>query len=307
MRSDQARNIPLDKYLTSQGHTPIQVRQNGRELWYRSPIRDGDKTPSFKVDTSINKWYDHGAGRGGNTLDLAIEFFNGSVRDALAHLEKTNLYASMAYPTPQTSSSPTPIQMVLEERRGAIEKKKSLVLIKVIELKHPALLQYLDKRKISKTIAAKYLKQIYYKHPEKNKEYFALGFPSKNGFEARNEFFKGFVGSGKTISKFIYPGSQDIYIFEGFMDFLTFLTMNGLGHFEASAIVMNSAALKQPVIDELAAGNFSKVHLYLDNDATGKDLAEHFEDKLPDLQIHNHSNEYKKHKDLNEYFISLEL
>lgn len=96
MRSDQARNIPLDKYLASQGHVPVQVRQNGRELWYRSPIRDGDKTPSFKVDTSINKWYDHGAGRGGNTLDLAIEFFNGSVRDALAHLEKTNLYAGMA-------------------------------------------------------------------------------------------------------------------------------------------------------------------------------------------------------------------
>lgn len=306
MRSDQARNIPLDKYLASQGHTPIQVRQNGRELWYRSPIRDGDKTPSFKVDTIINKWYDHGAGRGGNTLDLAIEFFNGSVRDALAHLEQTNLYAGMAYPTPQKSSSPAPIQMVLEERRGAIEKKKSLELIKAIELKHPALLQYLDKRRISRTIAAKYLKQIHYKHPEKNKEYFALGFQSENGFEARNEFFKGFVGSGKTISKFITPGSEDIYIFEGFMDFLTFLTMNGLGHFEASAIVMNSAALKQPVIDELSGGNFAKAHLYLDNDVTGKGLAAHFKDQLPNLQMFDHSAEYKNHKDLNEYFISLE-
>lgn len=89
MRADQARTIPLDLYLEHQGYKPAKTRMGGRELWYKSPIRSGDSSPSFKVDTIINKWYDHGIGRGGNTLDLAVELCCSSVRDALRHLERT--------------------------------------------------------------------------------------------------------------------------------------------------------------------------------------------------------------------------
>jgi len=73
MRADQARNIPIDRYLESQGIKPVKTRLGGRELWYHSPIRDGDSTPSFKVDSSKNLWFDHGLAVGGNIIDLVVE------------------------------------------------------------------------------------------------------------------------------------------------------------------------------------------------------------------------------------------
>lgn len=196
--------------------------------------------------------------------------------------------------------------MVLSEKKTAIEKKKCLELVKETELKHPALLQYLDKRRISRTVAARYLKQIHFKHPDKDKAYFGLGFPSENGFEARNEFFKSFVGSVKTISKILTGSSQSLYLFEGFMDFLTFLTMHGIGRFEESVIVMNSAAFKAAVLEEITLGNFQNIHLYLDKDAIGETLTEYFEEHLPSDKAVDHSGEYKGYKDLNKWFTSQE-
>ena len=66
MRADQARTIPIDVYLERRGLSPTKTRLGGRELWYHSPIREGDETPSFKVDTGKNVWFDHGLVRGGN-------------------------------------------------------------------------------------------------------------------------------------------------------------------------------------------------------------------------------------------------
>ena len=70
MRADQARTIPIDRYLYAQGVKPARARMGGCELWYSSPLRQGDKIPSFKIDTLKNLWYDHGLGRGGNIIDL---------------------------------------------------------------------------------------------------------------------------------------------------------------------------------------------------------------------------------------------
>jgi hypothetical protein len=57
MRADQARTIPIDRYLDTQGIKPARTRMGGRELWYSSPLRQGDETPSFKIDTLKNLWY----------------------------------------------------------------------------------------------------------------------------------------------------------------------------------------------------------------------------------------------------------
>lgn len=91
MNIAQAKSIPIGSYLESQGHRPDKTRQGGRELWFHSPIRDGDQTPSFKVDTVKNIWYDHGAAMGGTIIDLVTAQYACSVRDALRHLEKTGL------------------------------------------------------------------------------------------------------------------------------------------------------------------------------------------------------------------------
>ena len=87
MRADQARLIPIATYLERAGVQPAKVTRGGRELWYSSPLREGDTTPSFKVDTDKNLWFDHGMARGGNVIDLVIEMRRVTVKEALAILE----------------------------------------------------------------------------------------------------------------------------------------------------------------------------------------------------------------------------
>lgn len=301
MRADQAKTIPIEKYLEHLGHKPANVRSDGRELFYHSPIREGDKTPSFKVDTIINKWFDHGLGRGGNTLDLAVEFCRGSVRDALQDLERTNLYSPYGYT--KRSDGFSSVGSLLENRRSAFEKEKTgsnaFKLVREGPIQHPALLQYLEKRKIDLKVAQKYLKEIRFEPAKGGKWYFALGWPNGDGFEARNALFKGYVGTGKDITYLEMPETSECLVFEGFMDFLSYLTENGLQKPYCSTIVLNSGALKRRAAAQIAENGYTKVHLYLDNDPMGDECLGYFRDVLETVELQDMRSEYVGFKDFN--------
>lgn len=64
MTTQEAKEIRIADYLQSLGYTP--VKQQGRSLWYKSPLRE-ETDASFKVNTEINRWYDFGLGKGGAT------------------------------------------------------------------------------------------------------------------------------------------------------------------------------------------------------------------------------------------------
>ena len=65
MTIQDAKQIKLADYLQSLGYTP--VKQQGRSLWYKSPLRH-ETDASFKVNTELNQWYDFGIGKGGNII-----------------------------------------------------------------------------------------------------------------------------------------------------------------------------------------------------------------------------------------------
>ena len=307
MRSDQAKTIPIPAYLALRGIQPANVRLNGRELWYHSPIRKEDKTPSFKVDTLINKWFDHGLGRGGNTLDLAMEFCRGSVRDALNELERSNLYKSYGY----AQSSTTGFQHVaniIENRRPAVEKEKvdsnAFRLVREGPIEHPALLQYLATRKIDLQVAKKYLKEIRFEPAQGGKWYFALGWPNGNGYEARNSLFKGFVGTGKDATYLKSQNTSECFIFEGFMDFLSYLTENKLTKLYFSVIILNSGALKARALPHILDSGYTKIHLFMDNDEMGTECASFYEGTLGSLDLIDHRPDYAGFKDFNAKVMS---
>ena len=107
MRADQARQVPIQLYLERSGIKPAKVTRNGRELWYTSPIRDGDDTPSFKVDTVKNLWFDHGLSVGGNVIDLVIEMRRVTVKEALSILDSGFAGSVPAQaPLPRMSGAP---------------------------------------------------------------------------------------------------------------------------------------------------------------------------------------------------------
>ncbi len=199
----------------------------GKELWYHSPLKADDSSPSFKVDDELNLWHDHGLARGGNILDLVCQIRNSNISEALAILDKSGLYNKGYQPYRYRNSFRINSQTQISKISSAVKKEKSshkMLLLEAKELTYNPLIQYLKIRCIDLDIARQYLKEIHFKPQDKLVEYFALGFAVGDSFEVRNKYFKGFVGTGKTISIINPKQSSTLLVFEGFMDFLSYLT-----------------------------------------------------------------------------------
>ena len=67
---ERARAFPIEKALAKLGHFP--TRSTKKEAWFLSPFRP-ETQASFKVSKKLNRWYDHGAGKGGNVIDLMCQ------------------------------------------------------------------------------------------------------------------------------------------------------------------------------------------------------------------------------------------
>ena len=73
MNCAQANGLNLAGWLSMQVYEPHNIK--GNNYWYLSPLRE-EKEASFKVHNNLNIWYDHGLGKGGRLVDLAIEMYH---------------------------------------------------------------------------------------------------------------------------------------------------------------------------------------------------------------------------------------
>ena len=327
MNIAQARTIPLDQYLGSQGFKPAHSRLAGRELWYSSPLRQGDKSPSFKIDTQKNLWYDHGLAKGGTIIDLVTHLCACDVRDALRHLEKCRLYtgaeaarpalstddasgSQLSFMGPSTATQTEPDKNCARpDAHGpqlAGEKEKTgsstaLELLKSEPLQHPALLKYLKGRGIDLDIARKFVAQIDFKAPQSTGSYFGVGYPAGEGFEVRNALFKGFVGTGKSVTFHEGQNRKRLFVFEGFIDFLSYLTMKGLDQAEGDALVLNSSALKAHALPYLSDQRYAEIQLFLDNDSSGDNVTAFLQGAVQGQTLTDMRQHYANHNDLNDW------
>lgn len=289
MNTYQAKRILLRDLLTALGREPH--RETKGELWYLSPFRH-ETAPSFKVSATGNAWYDFGLGKGGNIIDLAMHYFQvSSVAAALAELERTmGGSASVAPPAPLPALRPT------------IEIKDSLTIRKIQPLQNTALTDYLQTRGIPAEVARPYVQEMYYSRAEKH--FFALAFPNQSGgWELRNRYFKGSTGN-KDIS-FIHPdgpnGSSAVIVFEGFMDYLSYLAWKKTVEPPIPVIVLNSTAMAEKAITTIRDRGIQNVHLALDHDASGREVTAQFQQQLSGLHVTDHAALYSGHKDFNEF------
>lgn len=274
MNSEQAKQILIENYLLSIGITP--VKQSGHNLWYKSPFRN-ENNPSFKVNRSINQWYDFGSGEKGNIIDLVMKLAHtDSVAEALRTIEQ-------AVSFPQLHSFSFRQQ----------EFSDGMTDLEIKPLNHPALLELLIKRKIPISIASKYCKEIHYRL--NGKFYFAIAFPNdKGGHETLNPCFKGCIPP-KEITTFDRKTST-VYLFEGFMDYLSLLTLQAK-QANISAVVLNSVTNLEKAIPFLS--KHEKINAFLDNDEAGKQALLKLQ-KL-NLTVADISKRYEDFKDVNDY------
>lgn len=312
MRAREARDIPISEFLERSGIKPIKQAKSGQELWYSSPIRNGDSDPSFKVDTVKNLWFDFGLSRGGNIIDLVCELTNSTVREALAILDRPGAsrprdYASYLTTTSLPHKNAVQTSLLSEKKNAAGEiEKVSFEIVSVSEVRDHRLIDYLRSRKIDLSIARSYLKEIRYKPVSSEKSYYALGFPSGESFEIRSKNFKGSVGAKKEISSLNLENNKSLSIFEGFMNFLAFLSHNDIREFQNSVIILNSVNLKDRALEVISGYAFSKIYLFLDNDEAGETAKQFFIDHITDTPIIDKSGLYTGYNDFNAMTMEME-
>ena len=308
MKASQARDISIAEFLQYEGKKPVRSRLSGKELWYHSPIRSGDENPSFKIDSEKNLWFDHGASQGGDLIKLVCELRNTSVSGALSYLESTGLYKGPNLSSRNYSIYDTSLSETSYSKNSGVASEKGKVssfsINSVKEISSPALIQYLDTRKISLSLATKYLKEISYSHSEKRIQYFGLGFSSGNGYEVRNILFKGFVGTQKQPTWINCQENSTLSVFEGIFDYLAFLENQGKDGLENSVLILNSTNLKRMGLDMIKKVRFKKIYFFLDNDDAGENTFDFFTEVLPDYDLINKSSLYANFKDFNEMWIN---
>jgi len=196
----------------------------------------------------------------------------------------------------------------IEAVQQKIEKQNNNIEIKKIQdLQNQALIDYLQSRKIDlMTAQAANIKEIYYINKNNNKNYFALAFENNSsGYEIRNSYFKGSLGT-KDITLIENENSDEINIFEGFLDYVSAIKISKNKILSQNNIILNSVAEAKKAIETIEKmSNIKKVKLYLDNDAAGKEtsklITEELSKKRKDLEIEDRSKFYANYNDLNDF------
>ena len=275
---ERARAFPIEKALAKLGHFP--TRSTEKEAWFLSPFRS-ETQASFKVSKKLNRWYDHGAGKGGNVIDLICLLNNGTVKEALKLIQQDQISFSFQQ------------QPILNFE----ENGPQIIITQIKQLTHFALRDYLRSRKISITTARKLVKEVHYRF--KDRTYFALGLKNSSGaWELRNKYVKN-SSSPKDVTH-INNGRTKLIITEGMFDLLSIMEYNIKLELEYDFLALNSTAFVQKAIGIMEG--YSCIDLYLDNDATGEKATKNFL---------NHANNsvdrsplYAGFKDMNEWLMS---
>lgn len=280
MDCEKARTLCLIATLARAGHFP--VRETEKEAWYLSTFRS-ETQASFKVNKKINRWYDHGEGIGGNTIDVVCQLNNCTVSKALKLLSIQD--ASFSF-------HQRPRIKLHEDGASKIK------IIRTTKIKHAALRQYLASRHISLGTAQKLCKEVHYR--TKGKIYFAIGLENvAGGWELRNKYWKNST-SPKAISLF-KNGNKSLIVTEGMFDILSLLELMPNIHKTHDFLILNSTAFIEKALVHF--NRYDQIDLFLDNDGTGKEKTE-----LLLKQSHNtndNSHLYDGFKDMNEWLIGV--
>lgn len=282
MNIEKAKQIPIEMVLQKINYTPSKT--NVFDVWYFSPLHE-EKTPSFKVNTKINRWYDHGLQKGGNVIDFIAIKFNYSIPEVLKFLKNYSDESIFSFQKQKNIAS------------NFSETETKVNIIKVTEIQHFALKQYLENRKIYYYENEPNLKEVHYEINEK--KYFGIGFQNRNnGFEIRSKYSKICIGK-KDISLInVVKGDKNkLRIFEGFFDYLS---LRQLEKNLSDYLILNSIALINRC-DEILS-NYEEIDLYFDNDAAGdlytKSTLQKFKNAKDCREF------YKDFNDLNEWLIN---
>ena len=286
-----SNRISIRDFLAQQGILP-KYERNGYGM-YLSPLRE-ERTPSFKVDYVRNLWYDFGLGEGGTLLTLVMRLERCDSREAVRRLQNGEKRDAGS-----ASLSPSIYKRPAVGGSSSVMRPAAAPALRILSdapLRHPALVGYLASRGIAQRIAAGYCREVRYE--VNGRAFFAVGFRNDaGGWELRSERFKG--GSSPKHITTIDNRSDTVIAFEGFIDFLSYLSLKGNPSPSIDSIVLNSVTNLHKAVPFFSRHRV--VHAFLDNDDAGRKALARLEESLPSSEVIDQSVFYRDHKDLNEY------
>ena len=286
------KRYSIVEYLERKGIKP--ARKTPTYAVYRSPLRE-EVHPSFKVDTEKNLWIDYAEGRGGSIIDLCMRLEGCTLSEAICRLGQN----ASEYIVP-SSSSPKRETSISPNQRENVTASGTRRLISISDTLSPHLQEYFKKERcINLEKATPFLKCISYE--VRGRRYEAIGFAnSSGGYELRdNNTFKGTIAP-KGITPIFEDMEQPVCLFEGFMDFLSFLSMKG--EVSNQCLVMNSVSNVARSIRYLNERSITSIRAFLDNDDAGRKAVQEFVNtgfKVEDMAVY-----YRDFKDLNDFHAS---
>jgi len=254
----RVKDIDIVEYLASLGYEEAS-RGSGVYAAFLSPFGN-DRNASFMVHRGKNRWSDYTGGgcESGDLIDLVQKLESVSWKDAIDIILKRKESHNVA------KINPNVVKNI----------KKGTEIIDVCDIIDHRLISYLQKeRKVNIEIARKYCDQISVRFPNSkdnpDKIHAAIGFQNnKEGYEVRNKYLK-VATSPKSISTIRGRKSNELNVFEGFINFLSLLQYNKVWGLDGDVVVMNSLSFYNEVIN--LSREYDKVNLYLDNGTAGNE------------------------------------
>ncbi len=249
------KTIRIVDFLDNQGLVPAQ--KTADYYRYFAPGRD-ERTPSLTVYHKKNDWCDYKDSRGGDIGKLIEYLFDCDATKAFSILNeyaaKNTFYPCLPIIQPNVIESST--------------TESRIDIIELVEISDYRLINYLQGRKITLDNAKHFVKEAHWriKGTTNDKLLHSLAFMNdKGGYVLRHKWQKKPITTKPayftTIEK---QSSNQLNIFEGFIDFLSAMEYYMLHQPTHNTIILNSLSNLKWVIPLLT--NYNKINLFLDND-----------------------------------------
>lgn len=290
--SEISDTISIVDYLRSLGMEPEVTTH--QVLQYRSPLRD-DRTPSLTVyhQKQPQDWYDFGANTGGDIGKLVQYLFDVNPGDALRIL---NEYAG--------DHSLSPCSLRLHNKINPIVTgDSSIEIVELRNIHHWHLTSYLKARCIPYTLADRYLREAHYTLKKSSVLLHSLAFKNDHGgyvLRHRNQD-RPHNTKPQWITTIKGERTNELAVFEGFFDFLSFLAYYNQEEPPVTTVVLNSVSNLGKLSPGL--GIYKAVYLFLDNDPAGISAADQVKSLHANVTDYSQTV-YPDYKDINEMLIS---
>ena len=266
---------------------------------YFSPFRE-ELNPSFHLDEAKNTWYDYGTGEGGSLFDFVCKFAGctkGEVYDWLAsfrNMVPESEYKAVVAPIIEKSHHSSKI--VIDSTSHKFTKHK--------------LVEYAESRAVSKEVLERYCEEvIYHVDSVPDRQFYAIGFKNNSGgYVLRSSISKRCSSSDITT---LSPDGQmtdtvasnKVLVFEGFMDFLSWITDVKQDTPQYDCCILNSVTNLTKALTWITA--HSHVAAFMDNDSAGQEAMQKIMESIPDTAsadvcVYDMSKLYQGYNDLNE-------